>query len=204
MKSDNKQTLGDCVPAMTSAETELFLEYISAAPVYVEFGCGGSTCLAAVTPSVQRIYSVESDKAWITQVMQTPSVQQRLTEQTLFFHHADIGATKKWGHPVSEVPHADWARYYWGAWQHLPAYADFIFVDGRFRVATALASLLALRGDHYHIGVHDYTNRPEYHVLEQFLITVRVVDTLTVFVPKPGYDVRTVFLTLQKYAWTPA
>lgn len=204
MENDRERTGADCAPAMTAAETEMFLAYVNKAPVYVEFGCGGSTCAAAAVPSVQRIYAVESDKAWIAQIMQTPSVRKRLAERTIFFHHADIGATQKWGHPASGDPHTDWTRYYWAAWQHLPACVDFVLVDGRFRVATVLACLLALRGDSYHIGVHDYADRPEYHVVQQFLVAVDTVDTLTVFAPKPRRDVRGLFLALHKYAWIPA
>jgi hypothetical protein len=50
---------------MTDAEVGVVRECFSKASSLVEFGSGGSTLLAAQSPSLRRIWSVESDPAWI-------------------------------------------------------------------------------------------------------------------------------------------
>ena len=63
---------------------------------------------------------------------------------------------------------------------------DVVLVDGRFRVAWALAAFrhLAPGGK---LLVHDF-ERPEYHVLLRFYDMVQKVDTLALLTPKPTVD----------------
>jgi len=65
---------------------------------------------------------------------------------------------------------------------------DFVFIDGRFRVACAL-HVLPFLNESGKIGVHDYMNRKQYHVIEKFYDRVENIDNGAIFVPKKGFVV---------------
>jgi hypothetical protein len=53
---------------------------------------------------------------------------------------------------------------------------DTILIDGRFRVACGLQC--CIKHPNATILMHDFTNRPEYHVLLNYMDIVKSVDTL--------------------------
>jgi hypothetical protein len=65
-----------------------------------------------------------------------------------------------------------WQRYPQAPWTHYRRAGvepDLILVDGRFRVACVLESLLQLSEPHScRILCDDYLHRPHYHVVERF------------------------------------
>lgn len=61
---------------------------------------------------------------------------------------------------------------------------DFCLVDGRFRVACFLHSLLHCRADML-LAIHDFENRKRYHVLREIARAVAMADNLSVFLPRP-------------------
>ena len=70
---------------------------------------------------------------------------------------------------------------------------DIIFVDGRFRVACILQGALLIRGLEFSpqagfIVVHDYMNRPHYHVVEKYLVVYAYVESLAVLILKSVVD----------------
>ena len=52
-------------------------------------------------------------------------------------------------------------------WRHGPVKPDLVLIDGRFRVACFLHSLLAADAG-TPLLFDDYTNRPHYHLVEEF------------------------------------
>jgi len=55
-----------------------------------------------------------------------------------------------------------------------------VLVDGRFRIACALQAALRVRND-CKILIHDFWNRPRYHILLDYLTLSERVDSLGVF-----------------------
>ena len=83
-------------PQMTAAEvTQLELQLAGLSSL-LEFGCGGSTLVAA--RQVRRIVSVDSDPVWLAKVQ--ADIAGEAIEFTPF--HADIGAVGEWGYPTDE------------------------------------------------------------------------------------------------------
>ena len=84
-----------------------------------------------------------------------------------------------------QAPRQPWpaAPTHAGPWRAVRAAGvqpDLVLVDGRFRVACFLYSLLHMKAG----GVilwDDYTNRPEYHSVERFLKPVAYHDEMAVF-----------------------
>ena len=122
---------------------EKWLEQTGRANVYLEYGAGGSTVEAAKT--VRHVVSVESDSGFLQKLTNHINSPQ-------IFHpvFADIGMTRAWGRPAITLKTAGrmeaWKRYPEAPWRvlkDLPA-PDVILIDGRFRVACVLESMLRL------------------------------------------------------------
>ncbi len=140
---------------------------LAVAKNYLEYGSGNSTKMAARTPTLPCITSVESDPAFVRrELSDDPDIHSAIVSGRLRFLMVDIGVTKEWGHPVDRSKAYLWPNYSLCPYLHgyLP---DLILIDGRFRVACGLVAALQAPGAT--ILIHDYANRPEYHVLEQFL-----------------------------------
>jgi len=164
--------------AMTAAEQALLRAAAAGAGRMLEFGCGGSTALL-LAASPGRLLSVDSDAAWLARV-----ARENPTER-LVQHHADLGPCGQWGWPL-QAPAPPVAWRYWGApWVAMPQ-ADFVLVDGRYRIACALAAhgRLAPGG---HLAVHDFWPRPAYgEALAGFFEVVGSAGTLALLRPRPA------------------
>ncbi|MCS6890671.1 MAG: class I SAM-dependent methyltransferase, partial [Rhodovarius sp.] len=146
-------------PRMSRAEARLLARLARDATRILEFGCGGSTLLL-LQACEGLVLSVDSDAGWLARLAAEPAAATAREEGRLTLWHAAIGPTGAWGWPTGPVT-ADVAWRYWGApWLMMPR-ADLILVDGRFRIACALAAhgRLAPGGC---VAVHDYWTRPAY------------------------------------------
>ncbi len=151
---------------MPEAEAAVLADLYQRSAVILEYGSGGSTVLAAELPD-KRIQTVESDADWIAR-LQTWFVDHPPASMPLL-HHADIGPTRKWGHPTGEAAFRLWPGYVQAIWDHpdfLPP--DAVLIDGRFRLACLLT--VALRTTKpVTVLVDDYIDRAPYHEAEAIL-----------------------------------
>jgi hypothetical protein len=86
------------------------------------------------------------------------------------FVHADIGPTKEWGVPVSAAEWRKWHSYplhVWDVGKKLGLVPDLVLIDGRFRLACFLATLLFAKAG-CRIFFDDYAPRPQYQTAERF------------------------------------
>lgn len=186
-------------PHMSETERALFKKALVGAKSYFEFGSGGST-VWAVSEGLT-VKGVESDAKWVN------ALKQQLGELCQV-EAVDIGPTREWGYPVSSAHSHKFANYSHAIKKHdYPL--DLILVDGRFRVActaTAIQHIL----DHHRsledarIFIHDFWDRPAYHVVLDFLDTLERVDTAGLFKLKPGIQREDVERLLKKYVLQPA
>ena len=173
---------------MTDAEIGVLRECFSKATSLVEFGSGGSTLLAVRSPSLERIWSVESDPAWIVKLRGLPDVAQAEAAGRLRFMHADIGRTGDYGTPLDESAQARWPDYHQAVWNDPAAMeADLVLVDGRFRVACALEALARCR-PHAILLFHDFWNRTPYHPVLAFTDWLGSCDSLAILRRKTSID----------------
>lgn len=168
-------------PHMSASEVALFERRLAGKASLLEFGCGGSTLTAA--RHVPRIVSVDSDPAWLAKVAADPALAGH--DFTPF--HADIGPVGEWGYPVDESRMRDWPRYHAQIWRHMTGSPDVVLIDGRFRVACALQSLIHGKPDGL-LLFHDFQDRRHYHVVLKHADIVERVDTLVVLRAKPAID----------------
>lgn len=167
-------------PHMEPSGKKRLAELMSLAKVYMEFGAGGSTMMAGEY-GVPIVLSTESDLAFCDQLRS--EFNPRYFGTTLIALHTDLGPTKVWGYPTGLTKSQNWPQYVLRAWRfagemgHLP---DIVLVDGRFRVACMLASLLFGK-EGTPVLVDDYVGRPYAMVVEKFAAPVALHGRMAEF-----------------------
>lgn len=173
-------------PLMSETELALFVQCLKGVRVYYEFGVGGSTVFAwnecllqAITPEV---YGVDTSAEWIKQVTDL------LSSPTIQLKHVDVGALKDFGYPASSAPNKGWVEYSTSI-THAPHphRIDLVLVDGRFRVACFIQSVLTCSVG-TKILVHDYSRRPSYRVMENWANRITSAASLTLFETRELFD----------------
>jgi hypothetical protein len=81
--------------------------------------------------------------------------------------------------------------------------ADLYLVDGRFRVACFMQIILHAHPDAL-IAIHDFANRPQYHVIYDVAREIAVRENLSVFVRRPDCNPIRALAILNKHALIPA
>ena len=187
---------------MTPAERTALQRALSSAIHYLEYGAGESTRLAVAQATLQTIVSVESDPAYIESALRTQAeIRQAEQAGRLKFLIADIGPTQKWGKPMDESKRHLWPAYALCPYRHgyMP---DTILIDGRFRVACGILAALQCPPAAT-ILIHDYCNRPQYHVLSKFLDITETADHLVVCHAKAQVDTDRANKLLSLYLYEP-
>jgi hypothetical protein len=159
-------------PYFDEESTAYFRMQLERARNYLEYGSGGSTILA--NELVNTLVSVDTDANLQAEVRRKLAQQARRAMTRLI--HVNIGLTLETGMPVFAKPTLRrvrrWEGYPIAPWRYFRSIArqpDFILVNGRFRVACVLESLLSLSPlSTTQILVDDYADRPYYHVVERF------------------------------------
>lgn len=170
-----------------SAETTMSLDeigclsyHLSKSIYYLEFGSGYSTLLASKNPDIS-IVSMESDQEYLN-FLQEKIRSQGINLSNIAFVHLDIGPTKEWGWPSSALNASVFPNYAVGAMSKLKLKEftpDLILIDGRFRVASFLWSLLMF--PKAVILFDDYLERDYYHVVEEVLRPKEKVGRIAIF-----------------------
>ncbi len=170
-------------PRMSAAELSLFLSFLRCADNYFEFGAGGSTCLASGLASTS-VTSIDSSQQWLDDVATYCATTNQPVKPDLIC--VDIGPTGEWGAPAGVAERAKWPRYHSSCWSNPSAAdADLYLVDGRFRVACFMQTILHCRPESL-ILIHDFASRKEYHVVREVAREVATGEDLAVFQPMQG------------------
>jgi hypothetical protein len=149
------------------------------ARVYGEYGVGASTSWMAERTSA-RIIGVDSSSEWIEKV------RASVPPERVDLRHVDVGPLGAWGRPKDFSRRHAFRDYVGGLWNR-DQRPDLVLIDGRFRVACFLKSCLeAAPGTH--IVVDDYTKRPEYRVMAEFVPPKDVNERQALFVVPTAID----------------
>jgi hypothetical protein len=130
-------------PHLFPGEETLFETEMRRCRRLLEYGMGGST-IFAFEAGAKEIVSIDSDLAFVEKVRQRIGKHARHVRLL----HCDTGPVKEWGMPIDRERVDHWPVYFTRPWQ---AYAatntipDLVYVDGRFRVACILYSILMIR-----------------------------------------------------------
>ncbi len=77
---------------------------------------------------------------------------------------------------------------------------DTCLIDGRFRVACAIQTILKCQNIKF-LMIHDYTFREYYHIIEEFLDIVEIIDTLAIFEVKLDVDTEKLKQLYEEYKY---
>jgi hypothetical protein len=127
---------------MPDEQVDYLEKQLTKSRCFLEYGAGGSTYLAA-EKGVAKIYSVESDVEFARAVR--ISTRKKFPELDLTILVPTIGPTGKWGMPTDDAHAKQWPSYSTAIWSRIERDAssvDLVLIDGRFRAACFLASLL--------------------------------------------------------------
>lgn len=189
-------------PHLDEEALEVFKESLIKCQGYLEYGMGGSTLLAA--RSCQSFVSIETDKQFFDKMKEAINGMEdkKSTQLSLLFQ--DIGPTKLWGKPKDRSLENKklWKSYIDLPWQKAKEEGqevDLVLIDGRFRVACALKSLIELRGDHSRILFDDYFPRAEYHEVEKYAVLVKRHVSMAIFKKNPVISNEKLAEVLEKY-----
>jgi hypothetical protein len=178
-------------PLFDAEAMEYFRQHLERARNYLEYGSGGSTVLANAL--VTNLVSVESDGARLADVRRNLEGADRRAMTKLI--HVNIGLTQELGMPVFTKPTRrrvrrweEYARAPWRYFRTIGQQPELILVQGRFRVACVLESLLTLSPlSKAQILLQDYVGRPEYEVVGRFA-DLELVGRMAVLRPRRLLD----------------
>jgi hypothetical protein len=189
------------LPRMSDAERGLFESLVSNSDRYLEFGSGGSTYVACARAK-SSVVSVDSSAEW------QDSVKAKCLEGHLpivpTLIRSDIGPIGEWGYPKDESAKERWPSYHTDVWRDADlSEADLYMVDGRFRVACFMQTILHCEYDSL-IMIHDYASRKAYHVVGEVARLVATAEDLSVFLPCRVRSRKKAANILSEYAFTTA
>ena len=162
------------IPWLSKNDMEMFYKYLDKIQVYFEYGSGGSTYQANIRNNIRKIYSVESDIRWhnnLKNIVKSDKIQYIYNEMDT--------RPYKWGYPGPNATIAQKKNYS----DHIKNLTkeeqdniDFVFIDGRFRVACCL-KCFDIINDNCLICFDDFLDRPFYHiVLDYYDIVESTID----------------------------
>ncbi len=176
-----------------SVDNELFEKYLNKSKIYGEYGVGVSTVLANRYQNKHTI-AVDSDKNYILNVE-----KNLLDSKNLEITHIHLGILKGWGTPEGYEYRHNFKKYLNVIWEKTSK-PDLVLVDGRFRVACFLTSLL--NADTGTIIIFDdYTSRPEYHIVELFEKPIEINKRQAVFEVSGSYDSKELQFYIDKFEY---
>ena len=146
----------------------LFKNLIPEVKIYFEYGCGKSTEYV-YKKSNATIFCVDISRGWTAKTL---NLSKDCNNDRLNVKWIDVGDVADWGYPMSFEKKQNFVKYANWFWS-FGLRPDLVVIDGRFRVLCFLTSVM-----YAPIGTKiifdDYTNRPFYHVVEEFL---KIKDT---------------------------
>lgn len=179
---------------MTRNERALFENSLEGVKNYLEFGCGGSTEIVA-SRGTPKIISVESDRGWIEALSKKEHIAAALDAGRLKFEYVDIGPVKEWGVPKDESKIRNWPKYFLTPFTKYSLTYDYVLVDGRFRLACALAAHPFI-GKSTVLAIHDYANRHKLFEVEKFYDITESSDTLFLFRKKENINQKSLYISV--------
>jgi len=174
------QTVPDA-PTMPADGARRLEELLRGSRCYLEYGAGGST-VKACDVGVPVVLSVESDRDWLEALGR--KIARRRSASQLIPLHIDLGPVKDWGFPVSEAHWKNYSNYPLLAWEECIRRGlkpDLVLVDGRFRVACFMATLLFAQPG-CRILFDDYGDRPDCTAVERFVQPSAMIGRVAEFV----------------------
>lgn len=188
---------------MYPEEKSKLLEILNHSHCYLEFGTGGSTIFTLINSNVP-IISVDSNEAWI-KYMKKYNIIRRNLNNRLKIYLFNIGPTRSWRYPINNDNSELFPAFSSKVFElEDPKKIDVVLVDGRFRVACVLQTIIhCYQNNNLRILIHDYPSREGYKIVEEFLDVIDSVKLLYVFKVKENINLDDVHKAYDIYKYIP-
>lgn len=172
-------------------QTKVWLkEYYKEEHIILEYGSGGSTFLALESNPNTVVYCCETDKRWLDNI--NDHANNLKISNRLHSIHIDVGPTKEWGFPLikNNINHVRLQKFVtssvtpWKILKKEKVQPDTVFIDGRFRNACFLTTLINCKSTTKVIW-DDYGDRPYYHIFENIVKPTQMIGRTAIFDLKP-------------------
>ena len=177
-----------CNPHFFSTEELLaFMSFLTEDTIYFETGTGCSSIIAKYY--AKKTYSIEGSKFWYEK-----GIKNGLNNSLIF---KDLKTdNNQWSVPGSRSNLDDWKNYFQSYQKHYNA--DVLFIDGRFKIATAMDVFNKINDDTV-ILIHEYKSRPIYFILEEYYNYIYHWNTIYAFMKKK--EIKEIPLEIQEKYW---
>lgn len=178
----------DCKPHFFSLEELIaFMSFLTKDTIFFETGSGCSSIIANYY--AKKVISIEGSKIWYEK-----GIKKGLNNSLIF---KDLKSDdNNWSVPGKNSKIEDWKNYFQSYQKEYNA--DVIFIDGRFKIATAMDVFNKIKDDTI-ILIHEYKSRPSYFILEEYYNYVYHWNTLFALTKKK--EVKEIPLEIQKKYW---
>lgn len=184
-------------PSMPRVSLARLEELLTKCESYLEYGCGGSTTLAAKL-GVKNLIYCDTSSVWMDSVSK---IIKTYTETKSYPVFIDLGDVIAWGRPKDQTNALSWKNYCYKPWviaNKNNIKPQLILVDGRFRVACFLVSLLS-----GYVGTtilfDDYCDREYYKIIESIIKPIKTHDRLAEFIIPENFDRNSSLIMLLEY-----
>jgi len=179
----------DNIFALFTENERLFFKLIlEKSKKYLEFGMGGSTLLAFNTLSIKKIVSIEHNFVWFKKISKFNGVKNE-EKNRIFLEYIDLGKLYK-NKPLKKNI-KKFSNYSNLIFQKYENDYDLVFIDGIFRVACVLQTILNCKND-IKILIHDINYVIKYHIIYKYLEVIYSIDTMVLFCIKKYIDIKEV------------
>jgi hypothetical protein len=144
------------------------------------------------------IISVDTSKLWVDKVRNSLSN----TESNLDLHYCNVGEIGDWGTPINGERYQHFWRYTvhpWVSARKKSLQPDLVLIDGRFRVASFLYSVVASKEGTL-IMFDDYFDRKKYSVVEEFCKIQEVHGRMAIFCVEKKYSVEEIVPVIAQHS----
>lgn len=186
------------IPAMDAPGLLFFKTALANAQCFLEYGCGGSTAYAVNETNLKTVISVDTSLEWVEKVGRSLSGPKG----RLLLQHCDLGPVGDWGTPLNRDRSQHFWRYMVTPWEIAKKrnlVPDVVLIDGRFRVASFLYSVLSARVGTT-IMFDDYLDRPQYFIVERFCRLKEQHGRMGVFQVQHHYALPEIVAAIAAYA----
>ena len=166
-------------------EDLLFRQLMHSCTTYGEYGIGLST-ITAFQEYQCDITAVDTSQEWINAVARRGV---NLEDKRVDIQWIDVGPLSDWGRPTSYAKSSAFPQYAASIWER-ESLPDLVLIDGRFRVACFLKSLLSGTPG-TRILFDDYTARIHYHVVERIVTPTEMTSRQALFIIPETFDMAT-------------
>lgn len=160
-------------PWMSQQEINTIIKHLNKTDTMLEYGCGGSTI--HFCNYVTEYYSIEHNSEWYSKILKVakPNTKMYHIDRNHITPEKNRIRAKNWNELDASSRSKDFKDYIHFP-QTLNKIFDVVLVDGRARPECAKFIFDYLKDDGI-LFIHDYWNRPPYHVVEE---KYKVIDAV--------------------------